>query len=166
MATPGWLVSRWPSIALLAIGSLQSVGLLLQSDAVRGLGAMTAASPLPLVFSSFRGVETFAADFSVTLTRRDGSRVTHALTPELYARLDGPYNRRNAYGAVLAYGPALTAPRERELVASVIRHGLCRGGPLARRFGELGSVERVSVLVRSKTASRERETRLEFSCFD
>lgn len=152
------------SYALLGLGLLQALGFALGSDVLRGLGAMTAASPLPFVFSSFRGVETFAAEFEIELTRPNGERVRHVVTPELYAKLDGPYNRRNTYGAVFSYGPALDAPHERALVDSVLRYGLCDRGPLAQRFGEVEPIERVLVEVRSRSRTKPAPFRREIAC--
>jgi hypothetical protein len=154
------------SYALVGLGLLQALGFAVGSATLRGLGAMTAASPLPFVFSSFRNVETFAADFEIELTRANGERVRHLVTPELYAKLDGPYNRRNTYGAVLSYGPALDAPNERELVDSVLRYGLCGRGPLAQRFGEVVPIRRIFVEVRSKTRTKPAPFRREIACSD
>jgi hypothetical protein len=54
----------------------------------------------------------------------------------LYARLHGPYNRRNVYGAVLAYGPVLQAdPRTQPLFEAVARYALCEEAPLLRELG-------------------------------
>ena len=158
---------RWRellSYVLVGLGSLQALGFAFGSDVLRGVGAMTAASPLPFVFSSFRDVETFAAEFEIELTRQNGDRVRHLITPELYAKLDGPYNRRNTYGAVLSYGPALQAPHERVLVDSVLRYGLCGNGPLAQRFGEVEPIVRISVEVRSKTRTKPAPFRREIAC--
>jgi hypothetical protein len=152
------------SYALVGLGLLQALGFAVGSETLRGLGAMTAASPLPFVFSSFRGVETFAAEFEIVLTRPNGERVRHVVTPELYANLDGPYNRRNTYGAVLSYGPALDAPRERALVDAVLRYGLCGRGPLAQRFGEVEPIQRIFVEVRSKTRTKPAPFRRELAC--
>jgi hypothetical protein len=152
------------SYALVALGLLQTLGFAIGSDTLRGLGAMTAASPLPFVFSSFRRWETFAADFEIELTRANGERVHHLVTPQLYARLDGPYNRRNTYGAVLSYAPALDAPRERALVDAVLRYGLCGHGPLAKRFGEVEPIQRFFVEVRSKTRPKPAPFRREIAC--
>jgi len=58
------------------------------------------------------------------------------ITPELYARVRGPYNRRNVYGALLAYGPVLqTDERTRGMFNSVASYGLCHGAPLLRDLG-------------------------------
>lgn len=152
------------SYVLVAVGLLQALGWATGSAALRGIGQMSAASPLPFVFSSFRGVETFAAEFEVELEKTDGTRVSYVITPELYSKLDGPYNRRNTYGAVLSYGPALDAPGERRLVESVLRYGLCNGGPLAWEFGEPENVVRVRALVHSKTRGGRAPFRLELEC--
>jgi hypothetical protein len=145
---------------------MQALGWAAGVDSIRGIGALSAASPLPFVFSSFRGFETFATGFEIELVRQDGERVHHVVTPELYAKLDGPYNRRNTYGAVLAYGPALDSPDERRLVDDVLEYGLCRRGPLAQRFGEALPITNAVVVVRSKTRSGPAPFRRELSCSD
>ena len=156
----------WASYALVALGLLQAIGWAAGLDTLRGIGAMSAASPLPFVFSSFRGVETFAADFEIELVRESGTRTRHVITPELYSKLDGPYNRRNTYGAVLAYGPALDGPDEQRWVRSVLEYGLCGEGPLARRFGEIEPIVAVNVEVRSKTRGGAPPFRRDLPCSD
>ncbi len=160
----GLRARTWASYALIGVGLVQAVGWATGFSALRGIGQMSAASPLPFVFSSFRGVETFAADFEIELERVDGTRVRFVITPELYSKLDGPYNRRNTYGAVLSYGPALNAPAERQLVESVLRYGLCNSGPLAWQFGEPDPVVKVRAEVRSKTRGGRPPFQLELAC--
>lgn len=152
------------ALLLLGLGLLQAVGWATRCTPLRGLGAMSAASPLPFVFSSFRDVETFAADFAIDITLEDGSGRHYALTPGLYSQLDGPYQRRNTYGAVLSYGPALNQPKERALLEQVLRYGFCNRGPLIERFGERGNVTHVLARVTSKTRSRPGEWQLELRC--
>ncbi len=58
------------------------------------------------------------------------------MTPEIYARVAGPYNRRNVYGAVLAAGPVLaTDDRLAPMFRSVSDFALCGDALL---LGELG----------------------------
>lgn len=114
---------------VLGIGSLQLAGYLSGIDAIRKLGAVSAASPLPLVFSHFRGLETFSPKFYV-LVDRQGSLTEIPITPATYRSLGGPYNRRNVYGAAFAFGAVLKEPSERRLVEGVLRYGFCSGGPL------------------------------------
>ncbi len=129
--------------ALLVLGLLQMSGDLLEraglaglGGAFKGVGAATTASPAPKVFSASRGLETYSTRFFLEWS--DGSGRDHSLplTPDLYARVRGPYNRRNVYGAALAYGPVLaTTERTRPMFLSVIRHALCGEAPLLRELG-------------------------------
>jgi len=128
-------VSR-AGIFLLALGLLQMAGDVLHLPVLKGIGAATGASPAPKVFSSARGLETFSTRFFVEWTDSAGDFHSLEITPELYARLRGPYNRRNVYGALLAYGPVLQSdPRTRAMFNSVASYGLCNGAPLLRDLG-------------------------------
>ena len=131
------------SVGLLVIGLLQLTGDLLERSGagvvgrpLKGIGAATTASPAPKVFSAVRGLETFSTRFTLEWWDRDGRMRTLSLTPEVYARVRGPYNRRNVYGAVLAYGPVLaTDERTRPLYESVAHYALCGDAPLLRELG-------------------------------
>jgi hypothetical protein len=58
------------------------------------------------------------------------------LTPRVYGGLQGPYNRRNAYGAALSYGPVLAAnPRARPMLDSVVEHSFCGKASLLAELG-------------------------------
>lgn len=111
-------------------------GDVLHLPVLKGIGAATGASPAPKVFSSVRGLETFSTRFFIEWTDSTGNFQSLEITPELYARLRGPYNRRNVYGALLAYGPMLQSdPRTRAMFNSVADYGLCTGAPLLRDLG-------------------------------
>ena len=96
------------SVFLLAIGLLQMTGDLLRIPQLKGLAAATAASPAPKVFSSVQGLETFSVRFLHRVQRSDGTADSIKLTPEMYSRIHGPYNRRNVFGAALSYAPVLS----------------------------------------------------------
>jgi hypothetical protein len=124
------------AIALLAVGLLQVSGDFLRLPALKGIGAASTASPAPRVFSSVRGLESYSTHFYVEWTDRNGAAQSVQLTPELYERLRGPYNRRNVYGAVLAFGPVLEAePRTRPMFRAVGRYAFCGEAPLLRELG-------------------------------
>ena len=132
-----------PAVALLVVGLLQMAGDLLDhvglgviGRPLKGIGAASTASPAPKVFSTARGLETFSTRFHLQWTDRAGKRHDLLLTPELYGHLKGPYNRRNVYGAVLAYGPVLaTDPRTDAMYRAVARSALCGNAPLLRELG-------------------------------
>lgn len=121
-------------VLLLLLGLLRMAGDAFGSFELFGLGFASAASPAPKVFTVVGDMEPFANRFAVAWTDGDAT-VEVPLTPEIYARLGGPYNRRNAYGAVLAAAPALldnatTAP----MCRSVLRHALSGDAPLLREL--------------------------------
>ena len=124
------------AIVLLVIGLLQMTGEVLGLSTLRGIGAATVASPAPKVFSAARGLETYSSRFFLEWTDRAGTVHALALTPEVYGRLAGPYNRRNVYGAALAYGPVLsTDPRTQPMFHSVIRYAFCGEAPVLKELG-------------------------------
>ena len=131
------------ALGLLIVGLLQisgdllvQAGLLSVGQLVKGIGAATTASPAPKVFSAVQGFETYSTRFTVVWTDKRGESHALDLTPEVYSRLHGPYNRRNVYGAALAYGPVLaTTPRTQPMFQAVTRYALCGDAPMLREFG-------------------------------
>src|SRR5438034_916622 len=113
------------ALVLLAVGLLQMTGDIFDLPALKGIGAATVASPAPKVFASVRGLETFSTRFFLEWRDRAGRARSLEVTPELYARLRGPYNRRNVYGAALAFGPVLaTDARTAPLFEAVARRAV------------------------------------------
>lgn len=122
--------------ALLLVGLMQMTGDLFGVGWLKGLGAATCASPAPKVFSAVRGLETYSTRFALEWDDRDGVRRSLPITSEVYSRLQGPYNRRNIYGAVLAYGPVLaTDERARPMFEAVSAYALCGDAPLLKELG-------------------------------
>jgi len=116
---------------LLAVGLMQMTGDLCDVPVLRGLGAATMASPAPRVFTTRAGIEGFSARFFIEWPNH-----SLELTPQLYARLRGPYNRRNVYGAALAGGPLLRSdPKLRPMWDAVASRALCGNAPLLRELG-------------------------------
>jgi len=116
---------------LLLVGFLQMGGDLLGLPLLRGIGRATAASPAPKVFCAVWGYEAYSTRFF--LEWADDADVVHVLplTAEMTARLRGAYNRRNVYGAALAYGPVLPA----DLRDAVLQYGLHGEAPILREIG-------------------------------
>jgi len=121
---------------LLALGFLQMAGDVLRLPALKGAAAATGASPAPKVFSAVNGLETYSTTFFLEWTDRGGQFHSVEVTPERSAGLRGPYNRRNVYGAVLAYGPVMQSDaRLRPMFDSVSRYALCGRAPMLRELG-------------------------------
>ena len=135
---------------LIVIGFTQMVGYVTGSRALRGLGAASAISPLPKVFSDVDGLETFASEFTLRYRHADGTPDSVRITPEIYGRLGGPYNRRNVYGAALSYAPRLPAP----LWTAVYCYGMTPGGPLRRELGFRPDDRDFSISIRTLTRGR------------
>jgi hypothetical protein len=153
-------VSR-AGIFLLALGLLQMAGDVIHWPALKAIAAATGASPAPKVFSSIRGLETFSTRFFVEWTDGAGNFHSLEITPNLYATVRGPYNRRNVYGALLAYGPVLqTDDRTRGMFNSVARYGLCHGSPLLREFGIDPTDVRGSVVIRLEPRANSNDENL------
>ena len=145
---------------LLVIGSLQMTGYLLGLPPLRGLGACTAASPFPKVFSDVDGLETFASSFTIVYENGDGVTVREAVTPELYSRIRGPYWVRNVYGAALSYGPRLPE----DLWQTVFCRGLAVDGPLHAGLGIPADARRPRIEIATKTRGRDDRFVLEPRC--
>ncbi len=123
--------SVWRSIsfaALAVVGFAQMTADVFHWNAVKAVAAATAASPAPKVFSAVKGLETYSSRFYIESA--NGAQSVE-ITPEVYSRLRGPYNRRNVFGAVLAYGPVLVSdPRTQPLFNDVSGYALCGKAPL------------------------------------
>lgn len=125
--------SRLPDIAaaiILVLGLTRMVGYWLDSHTLQGIGAASGVAPFTKVFSATDGYEAFTASFRLRGQNKDGVRHEIALTPERYARLHGPYMRRNVYGAALVFAPRLPE----ELRVALHKHALNPGSAMWREL--------------------------------
>ncbi|MCH8828178.1 MAG: hypothetical protein IID45_01230 [Planctomycetes bacterium] len=121
---------------LLGVGLMQMAGDLAGIPALKGIGAATASSPAPKVFSVVQGLETYSTRFFLEWKDEIGKSHSLEITSEVYSRLTGPYNRRNVYGAAMAYGPVLeTNEITRPMFRSVVHYAMCGDAPVLREFG-------------------------------
>lgn len=151
------------AVLLALLGVLQMAGDLAGALVLKGIGAATNASPAPKVFSAVRGLETYSTEFALEWTDARGARGSLALTPEVYARIRGPYNRRNVYGAALAYAPVLPAG----LRDPVMRYALCGDAPLLAELGIERPARDLAVTLTPVPGTRldpELDTRIEAKC--
>jgi len=137
-------------ILVIAIGGLQMIGYVTGLRPLRGLGALTCSSPLPLVFGEVKGVETFASDFYVQYVTSEGRDSTIKITPAMYSQLAGPYNRRNVYGAAISYGPVLPE----NIWQPILQHGICDRS-LLREMGLDSSGSDYKIVISTRTAGSD-----------
>ena len=157
------------ALGLLALGLTQIVGVTAGSSTVSGLAAATVASPAPKVFSVAKGLETFSTQFFLEWEDHQGTTESLPLTAEIYPRLEGPYKRRNVYGAVLAFGPVLfTEELTRPLFDDASSHALCGDAPVLRELGidpdQVATNPRIRYVPRDDLDLREMPLMLEIDC--
>ncbi len=146
-------------IVVVLIGLLQIIGYLLSVKPIQNLGKVTASSPLPIVFTEVKGVETFASDFYLQFTSENGQQEKIKVTPEMYAKFKGPYNRRNIYGAAISYGPVLPE----KIWQSVLGYGLCND-ILSEELDLAVTKQDFSVVIETRTAGRNDVWNLKLDC--
>lgn len=123
-------------VLLVALGTLQSFADVLAMPRLKAVFAATQVSPAMKVFTAHQGYETHAARFAITWIDADGDSQRLSVDPEVYRNVRGPYNRRNVYGAALAYGPLLRAdPKLQPMQESVMHYAFCSPGALRSDLG-------------------------------
>lgn len=140
---------------LLGLGCLHIVGYAIGSATIKGIAFSTAASPLPLVFSAYNGIETFSTSFELNATLYNNTNVIMELNNKNYGNMQGPYNRRNVYGAIFCYGPFFNTTETKALRQMILTYGMCNNGSLAKEFGFTEPLKQIIVTVKSKTAGNE-----------
>lgn len=111
------------AIAILFIGFFQMAGYAFKIPVLRGLGLASGVSPFPKVFSEADGYEAFAASFKITGIEENGKAWSRNLDAEWYSDIAGPYNRRNVYGAALAFAPRLSEDLRSEILDKALEPG-------------------------------------------
>jgi hypothetical protein len=121
---------------LIGVGCAQMLGDVLRIPVLKAFGAATAASPAPKVFTAQDGFETYANKFYLEWQDDAGRKHVLELTPQTYSGVQGPYNRRNVYGAVMSYAPVLDANLlTRPMFRTVLQRSFCATHPI---FTEIG----------------------------
>lgn len=148
------------ALALLVLGSLQMVGYATRSERLRAIAAASALAPLPGAFADVDGFEAFASALALSYRDAGGTPRDLRVTPERYAQLDGPDERRRVYGAALFYAPRLPE----SLWMSVYCHGMAPGGPLRAALALRDDDGRFALTIRTLTRGRHDEWTFEPAC--
>lgn len=144
------------AVVITLFACLAMMGDLCGSIVMKGVGAASAIAPFPKVFCDNQGLEGFASDFTIVAQAR-GSERDFQITPEFYAQMEGPYNRRNVYGAVFSFAPKLPP----ELWKSVFEYGLGNDGVLKEEFSLPADATNIAVRIETKTRGRTDAWRVE-----
>ena len=156
------------SVLLFIMALFQPFGYLFTFPLIQKIGLFSMISPLPLVFSSYQGVETFSTSFELEIQFENDNNITtnitsytQVLTPESYGQLEGPYNRRNAYGVLFSHGPFFTKPELIRMRDHALKYGFCENGPFIKEFylqsssssSSFSFIKQVTIYITSKTKS-------------
>lgn len=143
---------------LIGLGTMQMAADVMGLARVKAVAAALQLSPAMKVFTAHEGYETYAAHFTVHWQGDQGAPQVLRLGPTRQGAIRGPYNRRNVYGAALAYGPLLRRdPRTRVMHDSVMHYAFCRPGALREEFGIPAEATRLRIVVRPVRADARRD---------
>lgn len=138
------------SVLLIAIGLLQIVGFISQLSWLKGVGQLTVASPLPIVFTQQKGIETFASNFYIEYEEKPESKKRIQITPALYHKFKAPYNYRNVLGATISYGPILP----KNMVNSVLNFCFQSPGEISKALGLIPPLKNARIIIETRTFGR------------
>lgn len=139
------------SLLLVLIGLIQSIGYLTGQPWLKSIGVMSVSSPLPIVFTEQKALETFANDFFLEYEDKKGVKQSIQLTSALYKKLNAPYNYRNVLGAAISYGPVLPKP----VVNSVLEYAFQNPGNISLALGLDVPLKNASIVIKTKTIGKD-----------
>ena len=142
------------ALILLIIGCLNIVGYLCFSPNMQGLAFVTASSPLPLVFSAYKGIETFSFEYQPISINNE----TQIDLLDIYPKIAGPYNRRNVFGAMFSYGPLFDDPNLIKLRDEILNWAICKQKLGREIFVNLPDILFAEIEIKSKTVGFENRT--------
>jgi hypothetical protein len=123
------------AVALIALAVAQPIADIAAMPRLKAVLAATQVAPAMKVFTAQQGFETYASRYFISWREPDGRAQRIELTPQIYGRMQGPYNRRNVYGAALSYGPVLrSSAQTRPMADSVAAYAFCTPGGLLREL--------------------------------
>lgn len=137
-------------------------------ERLSALAAVTNVAPAMKVFTAHKGYETYSSTFELNINYSDGTNVIAQLNPGNYSGLKGPYNRRNVYGALIAYGPVLVSnPKTHSMWTTMASRAFCGENSVLSELGfnDTGDISSATItyLGQVKTESAY-PTELRVSC--
>jgi len=108
------------------------------------------SSPLPLVFTSFNGIETFSSEYWIIATFENGTIYNIKITHEMYSKMEGAYNRKNVYGAIFAFGSLLEDKNMIALRQEVLNYAICDPALVIKEFGIHEKIKHMNIYMTSR----------------
>jgi sterol desaturase/sphingolipid hydroxylase (fatty acid hydroxylase superfamily) len=155
---------RYIWYALVIWGTLNASAFITHFDGMREIGFATVSSPLPLVFSTYNGYETFATNFSISVVYQNGTEYMTDLDVHKYNRLKGAYNKRNVYGAMFSHGPFFDKHNMIVIRDKVLEYAVCSPGQIIKDFGIDGNISSVHVDIFYRPESNKKIGSLDVIC--
>jgi len=155
------------AVLLCFLGSIKVIADALELKALSAVVAVTNTTPAMKVFTAHDGYETYSAKFQLQVDYDDGSSQSSVLTKQQYQGLRGPYNRRNVYGALIAYGPILYSSEvTHKMWVTMSRNAFCRNEPISEELGYTSNakITSVSITYFNQTKTDEYPDKLVVSC--
>ncbi len=141
------------------VGVIGSLGYILKIPEMQLLGYLTAASPTPLVFNQFNGLEYWASNGKVDLVFADGSQASFPFDQKLFHKIRGPHIRKIAAIIPFSLAPVLNDAQ----VTAQVSAAFCRG-LLAPDIGLNKRVASVQLSIESPTKGREFKWQRRYQC--
>lgn len=158
------VIIRYLTYALVIWGTLNASSFIAHQEKLRDIGFVTVSSPLPLVFSAYNGVETFATGFNITINYTNGTQYVTSLDAEKYGQLAGAYNRRNIYGAIFSHGPFFDKTNLIKIRQNILEYAVCKPGTIINDFGLQGIINDMHVDVFDRPRGNHKIGSLDINC--
>ena len=114
------------AVILLFFASIKVIADVFWLGQISALAAATNVSPAMKVFTAHKGYETYSSTYVLKVAYADNSTDIITLDPKVYSQLKWPYNRRNIYGAAVAYWPILqTNEKTVKMWESIVKNTFC-----------------------------------------
>jgi sterol desaturase/sphingolipid hydroxylase (fatty acid hydroxylase superfamily) len=145
-------------------GTLNSIGFLVHNDSFKNIGFSSVSSPLPLVFTSYNGIETFATRYEVNANFSNGTIWTKNLNSDMNEQIEGPYKRKNVYTVMLSHGAFFDKSELIELRDQILYYGSCSPGNLVKELGINEKINNFGVKIYVATKNDIRSWNININC--
>lgn len=152
---------------LIFLATIKIIATLMGWDKVVGIASMTNLTPAMKVFTAHKGYETYSSTFVIEASYADGLSEKKTLTSKVYSHLKGPYNRRNVYGALIAYGPLLAQnPKTKAMYDAMTKSAFCKEPNILTEltFENKNKIKQVTIFYENANPNTTYPTKIKAQC--